>query len=284
MSTEAICVTTKDGSEIAVHDFGGSGQPLLLVHATGFHAWTLEPIARRLADRFRCFAIDSRAHGDSRAAPTWAGDWRGFADDVASVLAELGLESPVGFGHSCGGAALLMAEEADPGTFSSLYCYEPVVPPLDDPPTPNYDNPLSTRALRRRETFSSKEEAEANYGSKPPMLSFHAEALHAYVEHGFDVMSDGTVRLKCRAADEARIYANGSSHHAYGRLGDVACHVTLACGETTESFGVVALEMIARRLRKRSLEVFPGLGHFGPMEDPDALAASIIRASEAPPA
>jgi pimeloyl-ACP methyl ester carboxylesterase len=116
------------------------------------------------------------------------------------------------------------------------------------------------------------------------MATFRPDVLHEYVEHGFETLADGTARLKCRPSDEARVYAYGGSHRAYSRLSEIACAVTLTCGELTDSFGLATLEAVGQRLRDRRIEVFPGLGHFGPLEDPEAVAASMIRAFDIPPA
>ncbi|MGI0151798.1 MAG: alpha/beta fold hydrolase, partial [Thermoplasmata archaeon] len=44
---------TPDGLEIAVYDFGGRGQDLLLVHATGFCAEVFTPLAQELGEHFQ---------------------------------------------------------------------------------------------------------------------------------------------------------------------------------------------------------------------------------------
>ncbi|MBA2436887.1 MAG: alpha/beta hydrolase, partial [Acidimicrobiia bacterium] len=38
-------VTTTDGVDIAVHDLGGRGRPLVLAHATGLHGLVWQPLA-----------------------------------------------------------------------------------------------------------------------------------------------------------------------------------------------------------------------------------------------
>lgn len=284
MAGDPLLVTTQDGSEIVVHDLGGRGTPLLLAHATGLHGRVFAPLADCLAERFHSFALDHRAHGDSKASESWAGDWRGFADDLLSAVAALELgEPPMGFGHSSGGAAMLLAEEAEPDTFSSLYCYEPIVRPDDESPGPSYENPLSAGALRRRDSFSSFEEAAASFATKPPFSNVHPAALEAYVRDGFEQLADGTVRLKCRPADEARVYAYANSHRAYTRFGDLTCPVTLAGGSESEFIGRDVLEALALRLRHGRIEVIEGVGHFGPLERPDLVADSVIRAFDTPP-
>ena len=185
--------TTADGIGIAYYDLGGSGPLLLLAHATGFCGAVLAPMAGHLTDRFRCIGFDMRGHGASDRPPGDDFDWHGFAADILGVVDHLGLERPSGFGHSCGGAALLLAEEARPGTFGGLYCFEPIVFPSDTPLSPTVDgNPLAAGALRRRESFGSREEALANFSCKAPFDQLHPEALAAYVDNGFEPVRTGS--------------------------------------------------------------------------------------------
>lgn len=285
-------VATSDGVELAVYDLGGSGPPLLLAHATGFHGRVWGPVVEAgLGASFRCYAFDERAHGDSAAPADGNFSWHRFGDDALEVLDALGLGGGAGagaggelraVGHSCGGALLLLAEMARPGTFAELYCYEPVVTPLDEPLDPRTvdasRNPLAMGARRRREVFESFEAALENFSSKPPMAGFSPAALRAYVEHGFEPLPEGGVRLKCRGEDEARTYEAGMFHRAYQHLAEVQCPVTLVCGEHTNAFGEPVLALVAARLRSAPVEVMPGLSHFGPLEDPAAVADSILRA------
>jgi len=276
--------TASDGVSVALHDLGGEGPPALLVHATGFHARVLGPLARHLGGRLHCLAPDLRGHGESGVPADLDFNWVGFGNDVLAAVDALGLMGAVGIGHSCGGAALLLAEEARPGTFSSLYCFEPVVFPSEVPSKADLAEPLAKGARQRREVFSSREEAYANYASKPPLSSFDPEVLAAYVEFGFEDLPDGTIRLLCRGENEARIYENGFRHPAFSRLGAIECPVVLACGADSYDFSPAALGMLLERVRNGRLEVLGGLGHFGPLQQPLKVAESMIRALDPPPA
>lgn len=274
--------TTPDGVVLATYDFGGSGSDLLLVHATGFCAGVLTPMIRSLTDRFHCWGVDLRAHGRSGRPADGDFDWSGFAVDVLTAVDHLGLVDPIGFGHSCGGASLLLAEERRPGTFASLYCYEPVVFPPELLPSDHGENPLSSGARRRRETFPSATDAFLNFSAKPPFAGLDPEALRAYVDCGFEVVpseegGDGAaVRLRCRREDEALVYAAGGSHHAFGHLDAVRCAVALRCGALTDSFGPAILDRVAGALPSATVEAIPGLGHFGPLEQPAVVARSVL--------
>lgn len=268
-------IPSSAGVDVTAYDLGGDGPPLLFAHATGFHGHVWAPLFSSLAASFRGYTFDERGHGDSTAPADRNFDWHGFADDVLAVIDGFGLSRPFAVGHSAGGAALLLAEIARPGTFRALYCFEPIVFP--SAPFPHDENPLSEGARRRREVFASKEDAYDNFASKPPFSVLHPDALRAYVEWGFDDLPDGAVRLKCHREDEAEVYRMGSAHDAFAHLGEIRCPVTLACGERTDAVTPELLALQAAELPSARTEVISGLGHFGPLEDPARVADSVRR-------
>jgi pimeloyl-ACP methyl ester carboxylesterase len=198
----------------------------------------------------------------------------------------LGLGRPYSFGHSCGGASLLLAEEERPGLLRRIYCYEPIVTPTPEPLQPWFDNPLSLGALRRRQAFPSKADALANYGSKPPLDGLSATALGDYVEHGFEDAAGGGVQLRCRPEVEARTFAYGVAHDAFSHLPKVACPARFACGALSPEFGEDVMLQLADRLEcaggSASVMVFDNLGHFGPLQRPDLVAADVLAALRQP--
>ena len=264
---------------LAVYDWGGDGDPVLLAHATGFHGRVWEPVARRLvAAGRRVWSFDFRGHGDSDQSPNGY-HWDGFADDLLAVVDALDLAGDptlLAAGHSKGAAALLLTEQRVPGTFARLWCYEPIVIPADEPGDPQPDFPLAVGARRRRATWASSEEALESYGSRPPLDALDPEALRAYVEHGLHRRDDGMLELKCRPEDEAEVYAMQFAHRAYRGLATVRCPTVVACGENTNAIPSKLAAMLVDRLPDAQLEVMPGLGHFGPLQDPDAAVASML--------
>jgi pimeloyl-ACP methyl ester carboxylesterase len=274
--------TTTDGVPVAFTDLGGAvdGPPVHFAHATGFHGHVWRPVARRLADAFHLFTFDERGHGDT--PPSEDGQsWHGFARDALAVVDANGLDRPFGVGHSAGGAALILAELERPGTFRALWCFEPILPGRlpEGVPMPSNANPLAVGARRRREVFPSKDAAYENYAGKPPFSVLDPEALRAYVDFGFEDLDDGTVRLKCRGEIEARTYEMAAVHGAVERIGELGCPVTFASGAHTDTpFGPEYLARLIESVPGGRTEVFDDLGHFGPLQDPDAIAASIRRA------
>jgi pimeloyl-ACP methyl ester carboxylesterase len=286
-----LTVRSSGGVDLAVHDLGGDGPPLLLAHATGFHGRVWGPCAARLP--FRCWAPDLRGHGASPlplsaftggtgaagSGPAGQPDeallaWDRFADDVLAVVDALDTGAPLlAAGHSKGGAALLLVEQRRPGTFAALYLYEPVVfPPGMIAARP--DNPLAAGAARRRRRFDSFEAAIANYAAKPPLDALDPAALDAYVRFGFVEQDDGTVELACPPEVESAVFRQGMHHQAFAHLGEVACPVTVATGAAVPG-PALAAPAVAAALPHGELARHDDLGHFGPLEDPAGIAADL---------
>lgn len=272
-------VPSTDGVTLAVHDFGGSGPPLLLCHPTGFHGLTWLPVARELTGTAHVWSLDFRGHGDSTVPASGSFHWSGMAEDVLAVVDHLSLDTGgreplIAAGHSMGGAALLMAEQARPGLFGALWCFEPIVPPKLPPNLPVSDFPLARAARRRKAMFPDRPTALANYAAKPPLSSLAPAALEAYVSHGFKDVPSGGVELKCSPETEALCFEGGLDDSVFSRLGEVQCPVTIvASGDG--GFPAGTAPAVAGALPKGEIEHMDDLTHFGPMEAPQAIAHHI---------
>jgi pimeloyl-ACP methyl ester carboxylesterase len=279
-------VPSADGVEVATWDLGGSGPPLLLVHATGFHARMWLPLASTLRAWHRCWAIDLRGHGHAGHAPDRSyRNWDRFVDDVLAVVDALDLGDTstglAGAGHSLGGGVLLLAEQRRPGTFASVYAYEPIVPPPSWRSHPDGVD-LSAVARKRRARFASRQQALANYRSKPPFSRFHPDALDAYVAHGTRDDPGGDVVLCCAPDEEASVYEGARYHRAWEHLPEMSVPVTVARGGE-DGPAARLVEGVASRLRAGRVERHEALSHFGPMEDPAGIAAAIVEHCRFPP-
>ena len=275
-------VDSTDGVRVAVHDLGGPADPgapvLLFSHATGFHGRAWAPMASHLTDRFRCLAIDYRGHGVSVTPDVVDFHWQGFGDDCVSVL-DSGLvpagAEVHGVGHSMGGAALVKAASRRPGAVRSLWLYEPIVPPPGAPLSSDGPNPMAAGAAKRRPDFDSYEAAIENYASKPPLDELHPDALRAYVEGGFERRTDGSVTLRCRPEWEAATFDAARHSGAWDLLGGLDLPVSVVSGKELAAGPASFAPHIADALPWGQLSIHPELGHFGPLQDPEAMAAEL---------
>ena len=220
--------------------------------------------------------MDFRGHGSSGASPDGDYAWSGMAVDAAACAARIGTGRLFGFGHSMGGAALLLAEQARPGTFASLYLYEPIVLP-EGFFSRTGGNPLAKGARLRREVFDSRTAAFARYASRPPLNVMRADALAAYVEGGFVDLPDGRVRLACRAATEASTF-EASDGLVLEHVAHIDVPATVAAGSVPGTPNPAEFApAVAKALPKGRFRRCEGLGHFGPLEAPGVVAADVIR-------
>ena len=283
----AVRVPSSDHVNLAVHEFGGDGPPLLLSHATGFHGYAYLPIADALDHRFTSYAVDYRGHGDTprsgedmtETAHDHVVDWTGYGDDALAAARFAARDGGLtGFGHSMGGTALLMAAHREPELFDTIVVYEPIVfDPDADRPSGAPQSPQVVGARRRRRSFDSFETAIDNYRSKPPMNAFDPEVVRLYVAHGFRSAPEG-VRLKCDPEHEARTFEQGGQHRTWDLLPDIPTRVVVATGIVEDNMASAMARPIADRLPNSIYVEIPTLDHFGPFVDPARMATLIAEA------
>lgn len=94
-------VTVDAGVRLEVLDWGGSGQPVVLLGCY-LTAHVYDDFAPKLVDQFHVYAITRRGIGASDKPSTGYTVQRS-ADDVLEVLESLKLQKPILIGNSCGG-------------------------------------------------------------------------------------------------------------------------------------------------------------------------------------
>ncbi|GMH33741.1 hypothetical protein BSKO_01575 [Bryopsis sp. KO-2023] len=274
-------VELRDGCKIAVHDFGGVGPQLVILHANGFHAWAYVPMILHLRESFRCYGIDLRAAGDSDRGTVPLVP-KEFGHDVIEIIDKLRMRGCCVFGHSLGGASALVAQSYDPTLFEAMYLYEAVVTSSKEKEAAyQKESPaqkLAEMALRRKNAFASAQEAVSHLSKKPPFSRFHDLALQHYVGHGLlrpkgsEVMS-----WKCDVKDEAEIFRTFTPMFTDSAKFDRPMSIargTVAVGahaHLQEAAGAMAAMIPSAELKD-----FEGLGHLGPFEDPEAVARSVL--------
>jgi pimeloyl-ACP methyl ester carboxylesterase len=269
-----VRIPSSDHVSVAIHQLGGAGRPLLLSHATGFHGYCYLPVADALEESFSSYALDYRGHGDTARPVDWTVDWAGFGDDALAAATALAPHGGlIGFGHSMGGTALLMAAHRNPRLFDLIVAFEPIVMPPDyqrQEPGPD----LATGARRRRPSFGSFQEAMENYRSKPPMNAFDADALRMYVAHGFRPAPEG-VRLKCDPEFEAATFEAAGAQQVWDLLPEITTKVLVVAGSLDIPGPAAVAEPAADRLANAAYVEIADLDHFAPFVDPERIARLI---------
>ena len=194
----------------------GSEAPILLAHATGFHARVWDRTIQHLGERY-VIALDQRGHG--RSQKTEITHWKVFGQDLAAFVRALDLRDVVGVGHSMGGHAMTEAAAACPDRFRRLVLIDPVIA------APEEYNDGGRRLERwrhekhptakRRNRFASPDEMFERFRDRPPYAGFDPSALRDYCDYGLLPAPDGDgYVLACPPEIEASIYMTSRTNAA----------------------------------------------------------------------
>lgn len=279
-ATNCQLIESSDGVTVALHDMGGDGPPLLLTHGNGLNAGMWASVAPLLSHRYHCYGIDFRGQGAAHSTdPELPVDRPLFADDLLAVIDAIGGGPILTAGHSLGAVATVVETLRNPDTFTAAWLFEPVlVPDTFERPPSAAAGTLIEAARKRRQEFDSVDEIYERFRSKPPYSKCTPESVRAYVEIGTYDLPAGGVRLSCLGENEARVFESGIPQD-FSTYAAVRTPMVIACGGTAEKGDVPAIvaPLVAEALGNATLETFSDLTHFGPMEDPEAIAASILR-------
>lgn len=108
-----------DGVRFHYLDWGGDGEPLLLLAGLGCSAHVFAELAPHLSDRFRVLALTRRGHGLTDRVQSGHALDEG-AEDARRLLDALGIERAHVAGHSMGGGELSVLAARHPGRVARI--------------------------------------------------------------------------------------------------------------------------------------------------------------------
>lgn len=265
------------------------GRPVLLLHATGFHARCWDRVVAELGEGYHVYAVDMRGHGRSENTPPYV--WHTFAQDVSELVESLGLEGAIGVGHSMGGHCLVQVAATHPDAFARLVLVDPVI---FDPEAYNHDryrgfdsaedHPVS----KRRNDWRDWREMYQRFKDRGSFAVWEDAVLVDYCRYGVVQKEDGRWELACPPLVEASIYLGNTSTNIYAQIPGVRIPVVVlrARGRDPEEHAIMDFSrsptwpQVAEQFEQGVDVYLPDYTHFIPMEDPP-LMASYIRGDRA---
>jgi lipase len=190
--------------------------PILLTHATGFHARVWDQMIRHLGER-HIISVDQRGHG--RSQNTEITHWEVFGRDLAAFVGELDLRDVLGVGHSMGGHAMTEAAAAYPDRFRRLVLIDPVIASPDDYREGGWmiaslgDQKHPT--AKRKNRFASVDEMFQRFRDRKPYSYFDPSALRDHCQYALLPAPEGEgYVLACPPEIEASIYMTSRTNAA----------------------------------------------------------------------
>jgi pimeloyl-ACP methyl ester carboxylesterase len=271
--------------ELSVTEWRGTGDPKLLLHATGFHSHCWHQVAKRLPQR-HLFAADLRFHGAS--GKTGQVNWQLMAEDVRTLIQCLDLSRLVGVGHSIGGYLMAQAAARLPQRFKHVILIDPVImSPLryqqfyrETGNITAATHPVS----RRKNSWRDADEMYQRFECREPFSTWQPDVLRDYCDHALRPAVPGSHhQLACDPLDEAGIYLNQHGNDIIlQELHNIVSPVTLlrAAPADEQSMDLSRSPTwpgLANALPVCKEIYLPHMNHFIPMQDP-ALIADCIAA------
>lgn len=265
-----------NGVRLHYLDWGGAGDPIVVLHATGFLGRIYAPIASPLTQIGHVWSYDQRGHGDSSPAPDGEYTWQRTMGDLAGFIIAMGWRHVRAFGHSAGATAIGSLACERPDLISRAVLAEPVVFESPTAPELEWRNPFIERTLKRRRSFDSVAAMFQNFDNKPPYDTWRKDMLRDYCEYGTRVNAQGKRELKCAPEIEARFYETSRDFDGLGRILRAEVPLLILFGQRGDSLGATLSQRIAAKLRKGRVVNVEDTGHFMPMEKPDEVSRMAI--------
>jgi pimeloyl-ACP methyl ester carboxylesterase len=240
--------------------------PVLLIHSGGFSSRQWRRLGEALAPDHRVIAPDLLGYGEGRAWPDGAPFH--FRQDVAALAALLDEPTHV-VGHSYGGLLALQLALARPARIRSIALYEPVAFGILDEPAD-----ASARAELER--------IEPQYTGDPWLAQF----VDWWNGPGAWAALAPETQASFRAVgwklsqEVASLMADRTDRATYGSIG---APTLLLGGARSPAVERRVLDKLAAALPRATLEVFPDMGHMGPITHGARVNAAIaahVRAND----
>lgn len=215
-------------TELALHDYGGDGPDVLLLHGGADNLETWRDFAPLLQPSFRVVAYDARGHGQCLTP-----DVASVADLVGDVLAVAeGLEHPLLVGHSMGGVnALLAAGQTE--SLAGVVALDAVPRWWSRPDLTRTD--LEEIGRSRGLGWSGSPEELERETAALAQDSEHAELIRAVFRRNHELNGEGVLRRKPDpeyALRLAQIYMGPESGLTRARIEAARCPVLMLCSKT----------------------------------------------------
>ena len=214
---------TLNGLSFHYRDWGGSGQPVVLLHglASTCHIWDF--VAPILSQHFAVVALDQRGHGES-AKPDHGYDFATVRNDLLAFLQAQKINQPVIAGHSWGADVALEFAVANPELPRGI-CF------VDGgmiEPSARHQSLEQAREEMAPPIFASvtRQEFMERVRSRQNGIFSSLEAAEIVLAN-FDTLEDGTIRAHLSRDNHLRIIDALWDHHPPVLYPQVDCPVLI---------------------------------------------------------
>ncbi|MBW3662087.1 MAG: alpha/beta hydrolase [Actinobacteria bacterium] len=247
-----------DGSNIYYQSYG-EGPPVIFIHALGGSSNAWHGVMQAMKQHHHCVALDLRGHGRSGGKGKFSIEV--WARDVRKLVAELELPSATVVGHSMGSLIAQQLAHSEPEVCDELVLVGGI----------SYFQPPVADAYKERADLVEKE------GMDPLVEGWLEGAVspqsHATMPGGVGLLRELFLR------NDPPMYAKAC--RALAKAPSIARHeigqpTLIVTGAHDRSTPLAMAEELKADIPVSRVRVIPHTGHWLPVEDPGALAATIL--------
>jgi pimeloyl-ACP methyl ester carboxylesterase len=275
-------LTLPNGLRMAYRDWGGAGQPILLVHglASSYTIWNL--VAPRLIERHRVVAVDQRGHGRSDRPDAGPFDFGTYVGDLRAFLDGLGLARPVVVGHSWGGNVAVQFGVDQPERTAGLVLVDGGF--IEFALREGWTWERTERDLAPPDLSGLTAEALLERSRQGPLAPVWDEAIGQAVLGHFEPLPDGRVRPWLRREHHMQILRALWEHRPSQLWERLRCPVLLVPARQEDPDGqradflaarIRAVDLAEQRLAHGRVLWMENTIHDIPLQRPAELAAAI---------
>jgi 3-oxoadipate enol-lactonase len=237
----------------------GEGPPVVFVHGLGGSSNVWHGVMQAMQQHHHCVAMDLRGHGRSQGRGKFSIE--GWARDVQKLVHHLELPAVTLVGHSLGSLVVQHLAHTSPDTCDQLVLVGGI----------SYFQPPTADAYRERADLV---EAEGLDGLVDAWLegavSPQSHALHA---GGIGLLREMFLR------NDPQSYAKSCRALAKApkiRRDEIGQPTLIVAGAHDRSTPLGMAEELKASIPVSRVKVLPDVGHWSPVEDPGAIAATIL--------
>lgn len=260
-------------------------KPLIhFAHANGIPSQTYRYLFELLSDEFDIVYIPQLGTNPNYPVDEgWQQLTQQVIDNVKSELAKRGQQQLIGLGHSLGALCTLQACYREPQLFSQAVILDPPLmhgryamlvhwakrnsPKLLDKLTP------AGLSSRRRDVWSSREDAQASLRPKAFYQNFDERCFADFMQYGFESLPTGEVTLAIPKAVEVAVFRTNPSLYWLKPTYPPAMPVTQLVGADS-IFYQRGFPQAVKEQMGVDFEVHVG-GHMFPLEYPESTVKQI---------
>jgi pimeloyl-ACP methyl ester carboxylesterase len=235
----------------------GDGAPLILIHGGLSSSSDWAPVVPELAEWFRVIAPDSRGHGRSEN-PREKLSYALIADDIAALIAALGLRRPVVGGWSDGGQVALELGVRHPGAAGAL---------IVGAAYPDFE--VGGLREAHRSLLGADERGVSDTAHLDAELGEFAEEIKA-------LHAGGAEHWEALVRESASMWLDYEGLRP-DEVGAIQAPVLVLAGDRDELISLDLAVSLYRTLPNAELAVCPQVSHDGPTPERARVFATLIR-------